>query len=48
MEELYNLIFDTIQLPVGFEFLEPIIIIYFLSIGLIMAFSLFKCIIDKI
>lgn len=48
MEDLYNLIFSVVQLPTGFEFLQPIIFIFFLSLGIILAFSLFKIIIDKI
>lgn len=48
MQELYNLIFDVISLPVGFEWLEPIIFMFFLCFGLILAFSLFKAFIDRI
>lgn len=46
MADLYNYIFSVITLPTGFEFLEPLIFIYFLSLGLLLAFSFFKRLLD--
>ena len=48
MQELYDYIFDVIVLPAGLEFLEPIIFLFFVSLGTILAFSIFKAIIDRI